>query len=245
MEKTPSSQCYQAAFAAFLSGTDQKRVAGKWLSEYASGLSAFDCFIDAGAGNGELTEQIAPYFRRTIAVEPNPGLRADLVRRCPQLEVLPHRIEDIPLVAVADFVLCSHVLYLIPHHQWISCLRHLMSWLRPGGSLLLSAQNRDTDCKRMLSHFGARPHSLQDERSAWESALGVATESHTIASVVRAHDLPTALQVGEFILNNPSVTRQPSTAELEAYLLKHHRLADGSFRLSCDQDMVILRQNSR
>ena len=53
---------YKQAFQIFLDHTDQKRNAKRWLQGVVEKLPARKVFIDAGAGNGEVTGTFAPAF---------------------------------------------------------------------------------------------------------------------------------------------------------------------------------------
>ncbi len=64
-------EAYEQAFQLFLDHTDQKWNAKRWLQEVVDRLPARNVFIDAGAGNGEVTKAFAGAFTRTIAIEPN------------------------------------------------------------------------------------------------------------------------------------------------------------------------------
>jgi len=68
-------EAYKQAFQIFLDHTDQKRNAKRWLQEVVDKLPTRMVFIDAGAGNGEVTKAFAGAFQRTIAIEPNVYLR--------------------------------------------------------------------------------------------------------------------------------------------------------------------------
>ena len=62
---------YKHAFQMFLQHTDQKRNARAWLQGFVEYLPVRGTLIDAGAGTGELTGWLAPWFRHSIAIEPN------------------------------------------------------------------------------------------------------------------------------------------------------------------------------
>ncbi len=83
------STAYHDAFEVFLNHTDQKVKARAWLDALAGSLRSRNVFVDAGAGNGQVTAWLTDRFDRTIAIEPNPSLAADLRRACPRAEVLP------------------------------------------------------------------------------------------------------------------------------------------------------------
>jgi predicted RNA methylase len=76
-------EAYKHAFQIFLDHTDQKRNAKRWLQEVVDRLPARRVFIDAGAGNGELSTVFAGAFKRTIAIEPNVYLLNQLQQSLP------------------------------------------------------------------------------------------------------------------------------------------------------------------
>jgi hypothetical protein len=69
---------YARAFETFLTHTDQKRKTIGWLTDFVNGLRSHGLFIDAGAGQGSTTAALTKWFDRTIAIEPNSALRAEL-----------------------------------------------------------------------------------------------------------------------------------------------------------------------
>ena len=71
----------------------------------AAGLS--EIFIDAGAGNGDVTRAFAGTFDRTIAIEPNTHLLTQLQRAVPQAEAIGTSILTTSPKAQGDFVLCK------------------------------------------------------------------------------------------------------------------------------------------
>jgi trans-aconitate methyltransferase len=147
------SAAYQRAFQVFLDHTDQKAKAREWLEHLVQGLPSRDLFVDAGAGNGKVTVWFSHRFQRTVAIEPNPYLCAELRRTCPTAEVLPTTILEAQLPAAADMVLCSHVLFYIPEGERLPHMERLASWLAANGVLVIVVQNHRTDCMRMLDQF--------------------------------------------------------------------------------------------
>ena len=55
-------EAYKRAFQIFLDHTDQKRNAKRFLQKLVDGLPNRNVFIDAGAGNGEVTKAFAGAF---------------------------------------------------------------------------------------------------------------------------------------------------------------------------------------
>src|SRR5262245_22126525 len=132
---------YSRAFGVFLAHTDQKVKANAWLENAVDELTSRNVFIDAGAGTGQLTRFLQQRFLQTIAIEPNPCLRVELQRLCPEAEVLAVPIAVARPRLPADFVLCSHVFYYIDRKLWMKNIRALASWLGPGGVLAIALQN--------------------------------------------------------------------------------------------------------
>src|SRR5438874_4235102 len=81
-------EAYKRAFHIFLDHTDQKRNAKRFLQKLVDRLPNRNVFIDAGAGNGEVTKAFAGAFNRTIAIEPNPHLLAQLKQPVPQAQAI-------------------------------------------------------------------------------------------------------------------------------------------------------------
>src|SRR5271170_6340770 len=82
------SVAYHHAFQVFLDHTDQKVNARRWLDDLVRALPMRRVFVDAGAGNGQVTSWFMDRFERTIAIEPSPSLSAELRRVCPGATVL-------------------------------------------------------------------------------------------------------------------------------------------------------------
>lgn len=120
-------QAYKQAFQIFLDHTDQKRNAKRRLQEVVDGLPARNVFIDAGAGNGEVTRTLAGAFERTIAIEPNIYLLKQLQQAVPVAEAIGQPIMTAHPDARGDLVLCSHMLYYIPAEEWLAHLERLVS----------------------------------------------------------------------------------------------------------------------
>ena len=57
-------EAYKQAFQIFLDHTDQKRNAKRWLQQVVDDLPMRKVFVDAGAGNGEVTRAFTAAFDR-------------------------------------------------------------------------------------------------------------------------------------------------------------------------------------
>lgn len=87
--------------------------------------------LDLGAGTGKLTGGLLALGHHVTAVEPDPGMRAELTRAFPEVNPLPGTAERIPLPdAAVDAVLAGQALH------WFdldAALPEIARVLRPGG----------------------------------------------------------------------------------------------------------------
>jgi SAM-dependent methyltransferase len=236
---------YSRAFGVFLANTDQKAKAAAWLDHEVDGLTNRGVFIDAGAGNGQLTARLAARFRMTIAIEPNPSFRETLQKSCPGVELLPVPIAQARPNVQADFVLCSHVFYHIDRTLWAEHLHHLASWLRPEGILAVALQNHETDCMRMLRHFTGEEFDLGPLGRAFaddtQGQFDVRTE--TVEAHVQTDSFEAAYIIAEFFLNDHPLSQPPRRAKLELYIRTHFH-NNGHYRFSCHQDFLRIRRRA-
>ncbi len=241
------STAYHDAFQVFLACTDQKRNARRWLDALVEMLPGRGVFIDAGAGNGQVTAWYADKFERTIAIEPSPTLGADLRRNCPTAQVLPMTILDAQPGPEADLVLCSHVLYYLDRSEWLPTLERLASWLSRDGALVVALQNHETDCMKLVNAFHGRRFdlsALSREFAAKHSADFSADLQH-VPSQVMPQDEAAAYTVAEFMLNLLPMRDPPARRALEEYLATHFKSPEGVFRFSCHQEFLLVRRKSR
>lgn len=233
---------YRQVFANFLAHTDQKKNAFDWIRREVERLPARSHMIDVGAGGGELTARLAPFFERVIAIEPNPSLAAEFRVNCPAAEVISTPFMDANVKAKANFILCSHVFYYIPRVEWEASLHRLITWLDVGGIRAVTIQNPRTDCMQMVRHFIGSPHDLSELcQTVGELKAGVDFDARveTVPAHIQTEDFQTACEVAEFVLNVlPPIPSPPAWQELERYVEEHFRQSDGRYRYSAHQDFL-------
>ncbi|MCB0418571.1 MAG: class I SAM-dependent methyltransferase [Bdellovibrionales bacterium] len=240
-----SSDCrqYKTAFEVFLRCTNQKTTAFNLLHPLVKNLPHHGRLLDVGAGDGTLTGMLAPYFEDTLALEPNAELGEKLRRRCPGVNILPKRIDDVHMNLHADLILCSHVLYYIDRSKWMAVLDKLASWLAPGGTLVCVLQNPSTDCMRMVEYLYQDHFDLSSLAQRFDIFAGhrYRQDLRTLPSMIEAPDEDTAYTIAEFVLNVVPM-REPVPRDL---LLDHvnrfFRGPDGLYRFSCDQDFLVIQ----
>jgi len=194
---------YARAFGTFLTHTDQKAKTIGWLIDLVNGLRSHGLFVDAGAGDGSMTAALAKLFGRTIAIEPNGALRAELARRCPEAEIVEAPIDKAKIASPADFVLCSHVLYYIPQNDWIDTLERLTSWLGTYGTMVVLLGNCNADVIALPREFFGKNFDLAptvQEFKARHDNFEIRT--HTLNCEVVVDDLESACRLTRFFLSD-------------------------------------------
>ncbi|MEV4311075.1 class I SAM-dependent methyltransferase [Actinocrispum sp. NPDC049592] len=89
--------------------------------------------LDLAAGTGKLTQSLVARGLRVTAVEPDPGMRAELRKRFPGTKALAGTAEDIPLAgASVDAVLVGQAFHWFDVPK---ALNEIGRVLRPGGAL--------------------------------------------------------------------------------------------------------------
>ena len=234
---------YKRAFQVFLDHTDQKRNAKRLLQGLVNDLPSRKVFIDAGAGNGDVTRAFAGAFDRTIAIEPNTHLLTQLQRAVPQAEAIGASILTTSPKAQGDFVLCSHTLYYIPAEEWLAHLERLVSWMSPTGITVVVLQNRGTACMTMLEHFFGHRFDLGELADTFRAKHGDRYDVTTTLDPahVETSEPAAAYTVAEFMLNLLPISQPPARRDVEAYVASNFSTADGTHRLSVHQDFLQIR----
>ena len=237
-------QDYHRAFRLFLDHTDEKTRAQEWLEGIVAALPFRRSFIDAGAGTGQFTAWLADRFEKTLALEPNPVLYAELRKACPGIEVRQARILDTTPASAADLVLCSHVLYYIAPPEWQAHLAAMASWLSPSGALVVVMQSPDSDYMEMLTHFHQRRFDLRAVAGEFEAiqAGRYRTSVERVPAQVATTDLESAVAIAEFMMDVIHVDAHPPRQALEDYVTARFAHA-GGFRFACDQDFLRITPN--
>lgn len=239
-------QAYKDAFRTFLDHTDQKRNAKVRLQEFVEMVPERGVFIDAGAGNGEVTKWFAPAFRRTIAIEPNAHLRSELQHALPGADII-----DLPIIHAlpsqqGDLVLCSHTFYYIPADQWLAHLERLVSWMSPSGLTVVVLQHRESGCMNMVHHFFGHRFELRRTADDFRAKHGDRYDVTTTMDPahVATPDLERAYAVAEFMLNLLEVKVPPTKHDVERYLATHFRTPEGGYRIPVHQDFLTIRHRN-
>ena len=239
-------EAYKQAFQIFLDHTDQKRNAKRWLQQVVDRLPARKVFIDAGAGNGEVTRTFAGAFDRTIAIEPNMYLLKQLQQAIPTVDAIGQPIMMAQPAAQADLVLCSHTFYYIPSEEWLSHLERLVSWMSPTGVTIVVLQHRESGCMNMVHHFFGHHFELRRTADIFRAKHGDRYE--VVTTLDPAHvvtpDLAKTYAVAEFMLNLLDIKSAPTRSDVEAYVRANFASPEGGYRIPVHQDFLQIRARS-
>ncbi len=240
---------YHKAFEVFLKHTDQKVNAKKQIDKLVKQIPNRRVFIDAGAGNGQVTSWYSgkfeeTKFNKTIAIEPNTSLCDELRLTCPSCEVLPQKILQAQPEALGDFILCSHVFYYIQRDKWLPNLQKLVSWLSDEGLLVVILQNQETDCMQMIAHFFGERYNISElkEQFCDHSSNDYQSDIELVEAHVTTEDFDSAYIIAEFLNSIPIPEPPPLRRDLEQYIRKEFRHPDGGYRFSCHQDFLLIRK---
>lgn len=191
--------------------------------------------LDLAAGTGRLTEALQRANVEVIAVEPDPQMRAEMLRRVSGVCVLTGRAEGIPLPAQrVDAVLVGQALHWFNQQR---ALPEIARVLKPDGVFAAMWNNDDhraewvVEYSRLAGFFpparAAQPPPVAEheafgpiEWAAWENS-----HRRTIDSLVATVATYSAMLVLE------PHERAEKLRRLREYLLSRPETADGEFDL--------------
>ena len=236
-------EAYKHAFQTFLDHTDQKRNAKRFLQKVVDTLVARNVFIDAGAGNGEVTKAFAGAFTRTIAIEPNIYLLNQLKKELSTAETIGLPIMAAEPRAQGDLILCSHTFYYIPAEEWLVHLERLVSWMAPTGVTIVVLQHCESGCMNMVHHFFGHRFELRQAAETFRAKHG--DQYDVVTTLEPAHvetpDLDKAYAVAEFMLNLLDIKSAPAREDVERYVRANFATQDGRYRIPVHQDFLQIR----
>lgn len=241
----PPQHCNAMRFQFYLSCFNENRKCRQKLGQLIDTLSNRRLFIDVGAGTGRHTDLLLENAERTVALEPDSDLRAELQKLYPSLEIWSDMIAEADIApAVADFILCSHVLYFIKPEDWLETLETMASWLNEDGLLVVILAKPEGVCMSICEYFYDRSLDLtilaEDMKQKRGYDFDISME--TVPAEISAPDIDTACRIAEFLLTPPPAKRSlPSRHAIEDYIKKYCITSQGEYRFSCDQYLLQLR----
>lgn len=150
-----NTDAYAEAFETLLKCSQERLPVYARLESLFSNYPANSKVIDWGAGSGDLTALLLRHFDNVYAVEPNPSMCELISARCPAATLFTSSLIDLMPAERFDIGIISHVLYHIPDYKWGAYIMHAARFLSEQGVLIVTLKNADSDCNKMLEHFGA------------------------------------------------------------------------------------------
>ncbi|WP_437938227.1 class I SAM-dependent methyltransferase [Sorangium sp. So ce341] len=251
MQITLSPQDYATAFR-LLSATSRhpENIAEGIRERIVPHLPEGPSLLDVGAGPGAIAARLAPWFAAMTLIEPN---EAQLGASAPAgAEIFRDTFERFESPRRYDLVLCSHVLYHVPLAAWGGFIDRLLSFAKPAGfcAIVLGAdrgQNYEMhrDFTSTVIDSSVLIKTLRDKQLAFD-VVG----SHNAYTAETLEEMVTLCRF--FVLADCiSAEQLAAMTEREARALDEKirahaarcRTEDGAYRLSQDDDMIILRRS--
>lgn len=90
-----------------------------------------EAFLDIGAGPATIASQLSKVFKSITVIDPNKAFEPIYQEK----GFISHigNFQDTQIEGQYDVILCSHVLYYIPHPEWASFLGKMHGLIRSGG----------------------------------------------------------------------------------------------------------------
>jgi SAM-dependent methyltransferase len=190
--------------------------------------------LDLGAGTGKLTAGLAELDLDVTAVEPDPGMLAELTRLLPSVTALTGRAERIPLAdAAVDAVFAGQAFHWFDQKP---ALDEIARVLRPGGVLVL-IWNRDDESVPWVVEFHTATRTGMSR--SWQPRDGdlephpefTTFEEETFRHAQRrtADSLVQTIATQSHILVSPPEESAAKLRELREFLAANPETADGEF----------------
>lgn len=90
-----------------------------------------EAFLDIGAGPATITSRLSKFFTSTTVIDPNKAFAS--IYQDKGFIAYTGNFQDIITNIEYDLILCSHVLYHVPHSDWTAFLKKLYGSLCFGG----------------------------------------------------------------------------------------------------------------
>ncbi|MEU1707588.1 MFS transporter [Streptomyces sp. NPDC005706] len=220
---------------------DYPTAAVRWALELVPSSSHLK-ILDLGAGTGALTGVLAREGLNVTAVEPDPGMLAELRRRLPFIRAKQGAAESIPLPdASVDAVFIGQALHWFDLERAVPELARV---LRPGGVVagLWNSADHSVDWVRRVKELARNPcahtetdwepANWQDECippcfpgfSTWENSEFPHYQSRS------AESLTATLGTHSHMLVLEGEARTAALSRVHAYLLSRNETASGEFK---------------
>lgn len=243
-----NTPAYADAFETLLKCSQERQPVYGKLEAIFSNYPDDSKAIDWGAGSGDLTSLLLQHFKHVYAVEPNPAM-CDLISvRCPGATVFTSSLIDLMPEERFDIGIISHVLYHIPDYKWGAYIMHAARFLSEQGTLIVTLKNPDSDCNRMLEHFGAASFDLYARlESTIRRHKAFDFSFSRVPGGIKTHSFEETLAIARFMLcdrDPDAFSSEPQEADFRAYVQEYfwdETTASGGW--SYDVVFCLIRRN--
>ncbi|WP_046504428.1 class I SAM-dependent methyltransferase [Streptomyces odonnellii] len=255
-ERLLHASSFGAAAAAYAEHRpDYARAAVRWALEPAPGPRV----LDLGAGTGKLTAATAALGAEVVAVEPDPGMLAELRRSLPDVRALAGSAEAIPLPdASVDAVLAGNAMH------WFDMAvagPEIARVLAPGGVLagLWNVMDDEVEWVAGLARVGGSAAvGPRDTPAGWRAATAGMHLPKTGVAAARfgspeqaefphgqrrtADSLVATIATRAGVLVMPEQEREATLGRIRAFLASRPETARGEFTLPMRTGVLRVRR---
>jgi len=235
---------YQRQLALFVKSSTEKGIELVRIDEIIAGLARRRCFLDVGAGGGDLTIPVSQSFDHTTVIEPNEQQTHHLRLRCPQFRIINDRWDRADLGPERfDFILCSHVLYYIAKGQWLETIEKMYAHLEAGGCIALVIQSPIGEVAEFFNRF--TDYDV-DILTLWGDLIrrygDHAVKVRYFINEIFTDSLEDMTSVGLFLLIDRNFRQREE--EIRRYFDARHRTPEG-YRIKQDEILLVVRKEEK
>ncbi len=235
---------YQRQLDLFARCSTEKRIELVKIGEIIAGLSHRRCFLDIGAGGGDLTIPVSQSFNETTVVEPNKKQAAFFSRRCPHFLIHNDSWEKADLGSKRfDFILCSHVLYYIEEGHWLTTIDKMYEHLEEKGRLVIVLQSPIGQVADFFNQFTSYDVNIIE---LWRDLIQKygedAVDVRYFLNEIYTETLDDMVTIGLFLLLDRRFKQHEQ--EIRHYFERHHKMA-GGYRIMQDDITLVVKKTSR
>jgi len=213
---------YRRQLALFTRCCTEKPVELVKIGEVIAGLKHRRCFLDIGAGGGDLTIPTSQSFSEATVIEPNEKQIAFLKRRCPHFTIYNGRWEAVDL---GD-----------KHFDFILCSRHL----EPGGCIAIVLQSPIGEVASFFNQFTSYDVNILE---LWRELIrrygDVSVDVRYFMNEIYTESLDDMVSIGLFLLIDRRFTKRKN--DIRRYFRKHHRSGNG-YRIMQDEILLAVKK---
>jgi len=232
---------YQRQLKLFSECSQEKSIELVLIGEVISGLRSSERFLDIGAGTGNLTVSVSQFFAETTIVEPNERQAGFFRRRYPRFRVDDCRWEEVDLGSDQfDFILCSHVLYYIPTHDWLKTIDKMYSHLAADGTIAIVLQSPVGEVAEFFRKFSKYDVPVIELWRNLTVTYGYqSVQVRYFVNEIFAETMEDMVDVGLFLLLDRKYRGRKD--EIGKYFEEQHKV-DGGYRMTQDEILLTIKR---